>query len=141
MECHIILSLPNVTSVQAELGDMYRNYKAPYRSRTQKVFSDKIYEKMLKIRANNARQTDEEPKVVKPVNLNQADIPAIVMGKEGDSIEDRPFLKVFTKDRMKKAWDNIGFVPFTRKCLSNKKVRHKLRESKGSTEATKLEEL
>ena len=123
MGCHIILSLPNATSVSAELDDIYRDYKASCRARTQKLYSDKVYRRMLKIRENNARAQNDPHEVVKPVGLNQGDIPTIVMGTEGDAIVDRPFLHTFTKDRMQKAWDNIGFVPFTRKCLSNKKVR------------------
>ena len=42
MGAHIILSLPNATSVQAELDDMYRDYKGACRNRNQKVFSDKV---------------------------------------------------------------------------------------------------
>ena len=61
MGCHIVLSLPNATSVGAELDDIYRDYKAACRSRTQKIFSDKVYDRMLKIRANNERPSSEDP--------------------------------------------------------------------------------
>ena len=41
----------------------------------------------------------------------------------------RPFDKHFTKEKILQAWRKIGFVPFTRRCLSDKKVRHELGQS------------
>ena len=38
MGCHIILGLPNATSVSAEMDDLYREYKGCCRQKTQEVF-------------------------------------------------------------------------------------------------------
>ena len=96
---------------------IWRNFRATDLYE-KNIFSDKVYDRMLKIRANNERPKTEDPEPVKAVNLNQSDLPSIVMGKEGDPIIDRPFLKVFTRERIKKAWDNVGSSVFGLSLLS-----------------------
>ncbi len=50
----------------------------------------------------------------------------IVNGRADDDVSTQPFNMCFKKDKIVQAWQKIGFVPFTRNCLSDKKVRHKL---------------
>ena len=79
--------------------------------------------------------------MVKSVSLNSSDLSLIINGEEGDNIKDRPFTKTFNLDSIKKSWDNIGFVPFTRKCLENKKVRHEVDETVPNKHSNNVEEL
>ena len=50
-------------------------------------------------------------------------------------------MKAFNLGSIKKSWDNIGFVPFTRKCLENKKVRHEMDETAPNKHSNNVEEL
>ena len=52
MGCHIILSLPNATSVSAEMDDLYQEYKGCCRQKSQEVFQKKDFDRMMKIREN-----------------------------------------------------------------------------------------
>ena len=79
--------------------------------------------------------------MVKSVSLNSSDLSLIINGEEGDNIKDRPFTKTFNLDSIKKSWDNIGFVPFTRKCLENKKVRHEVDDTVPNKKSNNVEEL
>ena len=48
-------------------------------------------------------------------------------GRTDDGISWQPFNKCFTREKIvQQAWYKVGFVPFTRNCLSDKKVRHEL---------------
>jgi hypothetical protein len=38
----------------------------------------------------------------------------------------KPLKKHFTKEKIIKSWEKVGFVPFTRQCLQNPKVWHEL---------------
>ena len=139
--CHIILSLPNATSVSAEMDDLYREYKGCCRQKTQEVFQKKVFDRMMKIRENAYIVDPKKKHVVKPVSLNPSDLSRMINGEEGDNIKDRPFTKTFNLDSIKKSWDNIGFVPFTRKCLENKKVRHEVDETVSNKNSNNVEEL
>ena len=52
--------------------------------------------------------------MIKPVSFNPSDLSRMTNGEEGDDIKDIPFTKIFNLDSIKKSWDNIGFVLFTR---------------------------
>ena len=60
-------------------------------------------------------------------------------GEEGDELDMRPFDKFFTKERILSSWVKVGFVPFTRKCLENKKVRHERGQEGGDGAVKKVE--
>ena len=47
-------------------------------------------------------------------------------GVPDDAIKDRPFDCHFTKEKIIRSWVKIGFVPYTRSCLKNPKVRKEL---------------
>ena len=96
---------------------------------------------MMKIRENAYIVDPKKRHVVKPVSLNPSDLSRMINGEEGDDIKDRPFTKTFNLDSIKKSWDNIGFVPFTRKCLENKKVRHEVDETVSNKTTNNVEEL
>ena len=60
------------------------------------------------------------------LNLDFGDLATIVNGTTADTIYDKPFDLHFTKDKFLWSWAKIGFVPFTRSCLQNKRVRKEL---------------
>lgn len=63
----------------------------------------------------------------------------IVDGKEGDDVSMKPFTKHFTQQKIRKAWEKIGFVPFTRNCLLDKKVRHELGQAEVNVDLESLQ--
>jgi hypothetical protein len=76
------------------------------------------------LKAHRFISYDENP--LPKVKLDNDDLAYIVDGCDQDDTEVRPFTKFFTKERIVKSWENIGFVPFTRQCLAHPKVRHEL---------------
>jgi hypothetical protein len=60
------------------------------------------------------------------LNLDFGDLPTIVNGTSDDEERDRPFNTHFTKEKILWSWRKVGFVPFTRSCLTNKRVRKEL---------------
>ena len=78
---------------------------------------------------------------MKPVKISQEDLSTIVNGQEEDAGQNRPFNHVFTKENKLRAWSYIGYIPFKRKCIENKKVHHELQESKSSAVGTNMESL
>jgi hypothetical protein len=61
------------------------------------------------------------------LNLDFGDLPTIVNGTDTDDVKDKPFDLHFTEDKILWSWAKIGlFVPFTRSCLQNKRVRKEL---------------
>ena len=64
------------------------------------------------------------------LNLNFSDPPTIVNGTVDDAISDKPFDLHFTKEKILWSWAKIGFVPFTRSCLNNRKIRKELGQRK-----------
>ena len=73
-----------------------------------------------------------ERKIVVPavVSLSNDELPRMINGRPGYPIEKRPFDRTFTIERIQKSWENVGFVPFTRKCLTNNKFRSELGQTK-----------
>ena len=71
---HIILSLPNDTSISAEMDDLYRLYKARCREKTQQVSSKTFYDRMTKIRENAYITDPEKIHEIKLVTLNPSDL-------------------------------------------------------------------
>ena len=60
------------------------------------------------------------------LNLDFCDLATIVNGVPGNHIKDRPFDCHFSKEKILSSWVKIGFAPFTRRCLTNVKVRKEL---------------
>ena len=83
--------------------------------------------------------TTQFKKVKCVVGLTNADLSVMINGKEDDEIENKPSDRCFIKSKILYAFYKVGFVPFTRKCLSNPKVRHELDE--GTSKSGELEKL
>jgi hypothetical protein len=115
----ILMGLPNATSVQQEMDALYGPFKSATYARGEKVVQEKLRQRGL------ARRNGERlPKAV--LNLDFADLPTIVNGTVVDVGSDRPFDTYFTKEKILWSWSKVGFVPFTRSCLNNKRVRKEL---------------
>jgi hypothetical protein len=115
----IMLGLPNGTSVQQEMDALYGAFKsATYRRGEQVV--------QLKLRDRGIARRNGEPKQSAIVNLDFCDLATVVNGKPGDDLCNRPFDCNFSKEKILSSWAKIGFVPFTRRCLQNPKVRKEL---------------
>ena len=63
----------------------------------------------------------------------------MINGKEDDEIENKPFDRCFIKSKILDTFYKVGFVPFTRKCITNPMVRHELDE--GISKSDELEKL
>ena len=116
----IILGLPNATSVQQEMDALYGPFKSATYSRGEKVVQRKLKERGL------ARRNGQQVVSAAVLNLDFNDLPTIVNGTATDTIADKPFDLHFTKEKILWSWAKVGFVPFTRSCLQNRRVRKEL---------------
>ncbi len=120
----IMLGLPNATSVQQEMDALYGPFKSSTYARGEKVVQQK-----LRVRGLARRNGDKNlPPAV--LSLDFGDLATIVNGRPDDEDRDRPFDSYFTKAKILWSWAKIGFVSFTRNCLTKKRVRKKLGQQK-----------
>lgn len=115
----IIMGLPNATSVQQEMDALYGPFKSATYARGEKVVQTKLRDRGL------ARKNGEQLQST-VLNLDFGDLSTIVNGMPGDDLCDRPFDCHFSKEKILWSWAKVGFVPFTRSCLKNTKVRKEL---------------
>ena len=92
---------------------------------------------MIMVRRRRENPTLKIP--TKALALSLEDIPFITNGMPHDPNEKSPFKSTFTKEKIIKSWENVGFVPFTRKCLQSVQVRQEINES--NPQDSKLEQL
>ena len=117
----LLAGLPNSTSVQQEMDALYGPFKSATYARGESIIMTKIKDRGLLRATMPAAQGASSI-----LSLGFDDLATIVNGNEDDDLSMKPFTKSFTKAKIVKAWEKIGFVPFTRKCLFDKKVRHEL---------------
>ena len=115
----IIMGVPNATSAQQEMDALYGPFKSSMYAPGEKVVQHK-----LRIRGLARRNGDKLLPTV--LNLDFNDLATIVNGRAEDFARDRPFNFNFTKEKILWSWAKVGFVPFTRNCLNNKRVRKEL---------------
>ena len=116
----IMMGLPNATSVQQEMDALYSPFKSATYARGEKVVQQKLKERGL------ARRNGQQLKGGAVLNLDFKDLPIVVNGNETDDIKDKPFDLHFTKEKKLWSWSKVGFVPFTRSCMKNRRVRKEL---------------
>ncbi len=116
----IIMGLPNATSVQQEMDALYGAFKSGTYARGEKVVQEKLRQRGL------ARRRGEQLQGAATLNLDFSDLATIVNGVPDDRLCDRPFDCHFTKEKILTSWAKVGFVPFSRNCLKNVKVRKEL---------------
>ena len=136
----IILSgLPNSTSVQQEMDALYGPFKSATYDRAEQLVME-----MLKERGAMRRGAGGVPPPggggASILSLGFQHLATIVDGKEGDETLMKPFTKHFTQEKILKAWAKIGFVPFSRKCLLDKKVWHELGQADVNADLENLHE-
>ena len=147
----ILMGLPNATSVQQEMDVMYQGFKAATYARGEALLTRKL---MIRGRRQEENRRQHRLQVaangimvalpqLPPLGIGFEDLAAVVNGEEGDELDMRPFDKFFTKERILSSWAKVGFVPFTRKCLENKKVRHERGQEggDGASRSAVLEDL
>jgi hypothetical protein len=115
----ILMGLPNATSVQQEMDALYGPFKSATYARGEKVVQAKLRSRGLARRIGDQQQGTA-------LSLDFGDLATIVNGASDDLIQNRPFDCHFTKAKILSSWAKIGFVPFTRSCLKNPKVRREL---------------
>jgi len=117
-----MMGLPNATSVQQEKKDaLYSPFKSSMYACGAKVVQHK-----LRIRGLARRNGDKLPPAV--LNLDFNNLATIVNGRPKDLARDRPFNFNFMKEKILWLRAKVGFVPFTRNCLHNKRVRKELEQ-------------
>ena len=133
----ILMGLPNATSVQQEMDVIYQAFKSATYARGEALLVQKL---MLRGREQQENRRLNNGLVAAPLGIGFEELSIVVDGVNGDSIDMKPFTKFFTGDRIVKSWEKVGFVPFTRSCTLNKKVRHELGQQRGAR-ATVLEDI
>ena len=78
----------------------------------------------LKARGLARRNGEQQRSTV--LSLDFSNLATIVNGAPDDLQENKPFDLHFREEKILSSWAKIGFVPFTRKCLTNSKVRREL---------------
>ena len=147
-----MLGLPNSTSCTQELDQIYQEFKGKTRTKTQEVFALK-----LAMRSNRIAElkdqlnevgfiedcTDTTMEVTpamrgileqlkearKTPSLTNADLSAFVSGNKDESPSLSPFYSTFTKDKIRRCFARVRYVPFTRECLKSESIRHELQEN------------
>jgi len=133
----IMSGLPNATSVQQEMDALYGAFKSATYDRGEMVLMEKMRKRGVATRNGNVRVAAAAAASI--LTLGFEDLATIVNGHADDDISRRPFDKNFTKEKIVQAWCKVGFVPFTRNCLSNKKVRHELGQTVANKELESLQ--
>ena len=116
----ILMGLPNATSVQQEMDALYGPFKSATYARGEKIVQEKLRSRGL------ARRNGDQQQASTVLSLDFSDLARVVNGDADDSIHDRPFDCHFTRTKIVGSWQKMGFVPFTRQCLQNPKVRREL---------------
>jgi hypothetical protein len=134
----ILMGLPNATSVNQEMDALYGAFKSATYARGEVILTERLRLKGLQNTAraaavvaeedddnNNEEEDGEEPQSRGvTVSMGFEDLATVVNGKQGETIENRPFDNNFTNAKIRASWVKVGFVPFTRNCITHKKVRH-----------------
>ena len=117
---HLIGSPPNATAVSAEMDQLFTDYKGQGRRSTQRCYNKKLHARMIMVRRQ--RENPEITIPTKALALSLEDIPFITNGMPHDPKSKSPFKSTFTRKNITNSWENVGFVPFTRKCLQSMQV-------------------
>ena len=123
----IMSGLPNATSVQQEMDALYGAFKSATNNCGEFVLMQKMKHIGITARTGNGRVAAAAAASIMTLGLE--DLATIVNGHADDNVLMRLFDKHFTKEKILQTWHKIGFVPFTQRCLSDRKVRHELGQS------------
>ena len=138
----LVLGLPNSTSCTQEQDQLYQEFKGKTQQKTNEIYQDKLSRRSGLISKYNieleATSLDDlETRMVIIKNLAEArkmpkltneDLGFIVNGYPEDNISKKPFQSTFTKEKIRECFRRVGYVPFTRRCLQNKNIRHELQD-------------
>ena len=111
-------SLPNGTAATQEQDQLYGELKA---------YSADVADDIVAERNAAAAAARKAHKKEPPINLTNADLGRIVNGRPGDKGKKRPFMYAFSKEKVDRAWNEVGAIGedgwVTCKALSHPKVR------------------
>ena len=133
----ILMGLPNATSVNQEMDALYGAFKSATYARGEIILTHRLRMRGLQnVAAHRAQQDADAPDhhedgvagrvFPPPLAMNFEDLATIVDGNVDDAIELKPFTRNFTREKILGSWAKVGFVPLTRACVKNRKVRHEL---------------
>ena len=154
MGLFILMGLPNATSVQQEMDALYGAFKSATYARGEIILMEKMRDqadhqsRMLDEEADDDDEaTDEQVdganhtgRAEGALSLGFNDLATVVNGRENEDVSLKPFEKCFTRESILGSWRKVGFVPFTRMCLANKKVRHELGQQQANVALEELKE-
>ena len=84
---HIGIGCPNATSFGQVMDDLFQTFKGYFRTSTQDLFNENIYNRMIKICERNLQENRlDNEKIPSVEDLNQEDISVIVNGRPNDPI-------------------------------------------------------
>jgi len=141
----LLMGLPNATSVQQEMDALFTSFKTATYARGEVILTERLKNRGIAIAAGIAEAAaaeeqhddDQHDGADAPqqnadnlpgVAIGFDDLATVVNGKDGDPLHLKPFDRHFTKFKILQAWAKIGLVPFNRKCVGDKKVRHELNQ-------------
>ncbi|KAI2497095.1 hypothetical protein MHU86_17412 [Fragilaria crotonensis] len=116
--------------VQQEMDALYGPFKSSTYARGEKVVQQKLSRGL-------ARRNGKVPPAV--LNLDFNDLATVVNGTPDDEPRNKPFDSIFTEEKILRSWAKVGFVPFTRNCLKDKKVRKELGQRKADEQLENLQ--
>jgi len=163
----ILLGLPNGTSATQEMDQAYEEYqKSTLRVASKKMNARVKARKAAAAAADDQPATEEDldefvheegspddeeededeyymthKGSVCNVTLGNDDLAHMVNGYPGDSLDNRPFDKTFTKENIISWWKAVGYMPMTRNALHDPKVRWEWGEGGAPEEASERMEL
>ena len=112
------MGLPNATSVQQELDQLYGPFKSAAYARGEKVVQTKL-------KSQGIARGNGEHQEAAALSLDFSNLATIVNGGPWWS-NRRPFNYHFLKAKILSSWAKIGFVPCTCNWPKNPKVRKEL---------------
>ena len=136
----IILRLPNGTAAMQEMDQAYSNLKQKCDVSNQIISGTKIYARVQACKKALSKNM-EQPQLIQVeysdnedglylshrnsvfnTILGNTDLPRIVNGFPGDTIEKHPFYVTFTQAKKLRWWEKVGFIPMSCNSLRYLKV-------------------
>jgi len=124
----ILMGLPNATSVNQEMDALYGSFKAATYARGEVNLTELMQLRGLE-RSAAAAAAGNGATAVPTLTLfamGFEDTSTVVNGNSTDDVSMKPFTRTFTREKILRSWSKVGFCPFTRNCIQDKKVRHEL---------------
>ena len=122
------MGLPNATSVNQEMDALYGSFKSATYARGEVILTERMRLRGLERSAAAAGNgAHAAAPTLTPFAMGFEDLSTVVDGNSTDDVSMKPFTRTFTTEKILQSWSaKVGFCPFTRNCIQDKKVRHEL---------------